>query len=197
MPGAIRFEPGADERIANLQDLGRRLAEDGDGRFLNVAEASGGSLVEFSRLSARFRAFDDPIYKLTMLNAILHSGSGVYRFDDEPLPAIDYHLLRHALRQGMLVPNPTLERKLKQGHLLEPAEAAELRRVALVAFIDLSVRTGLSGDILDNKFWLNRVNCTDDDPVCTDPETASLCPFFGACMQAVEFGRPLEFTRYY
>jgi hypothetical protein len=76
------------------------LAESWDGRFYNVAEATDGSIVEFARLSADFRAFDDPILKLTMVNAIVHTGSGVYSFRDEPLPAIYYHLLRHALRQG-------------------------------------------------------------------------------------------------
>ncbi|MDX6608858.1 MAG: hypothetical protein QOF85_783 [Solirubrobacterales bacterium] len=188
---------GADDRLANLRDLGRHLLAEWNGEFLNLLEETGGSLVRFAELSRGFRAFDDPIFKLTMLNAILLSGSGVFEFRDEPLPAIDYHLLRHALRQGMLRPEPRLEQKLKASRLLSGEEALELRRLALVAFVAIAERTGLSGAILDNKFWLNRVNCTDIDPVCLDPATALRCPFYGACIQAVEFPLPLELTRYY
>ena len=195
--GANPLEPAANERVANLRDLGRQLRLDGSGSFFNVVKASGGSLVEFARLCGSFRAFDDPLYKLTMLTAILHSGSEIYVFNDEPLPAIDYHLLRHVLRQGILRPTPALTKKLRGGQVLTIEEATELRRVALGAFVSISERTGLSGELLDNKFWLNRVNCTDDRPVCLDPATATKCPFFGACIRAVDFGRPLELTRYY
>src|ERR1035437_5819615 len=71
---------GAEERIANLRNLGAELQLSWNGQFLNVANAAHGSLTEFARLSKRFRAFDDPVYKLTMLNAIMHTGSGVNRF---------------------------------------------------------------------------------------------------------------------
>ena len=195
--GANPLAPAADERVENLRDLGRQLMSRWDGAFFNVVSASHGSLVEFARLCGTFRAFDDPLYKLTMLTAILHSGSEIYVFDDEPLPAIDYHLLRHALRQGILRPTAPLSKKLRGEQLLAAEEALELRRVALNTFVGLSERTGLSGELLDNKFWLNRLNCTDVDPVCLDPATATKCPFFGACVQAVDFGRPLELTRYY
>jgi hypothetical protein len=195
--GSNPMGQGSEDRVANLRDLGQQLLAHWDGSFFNVVEASDGSLVEFAALSKSFRAFDDPLYKLTMLNAILHSGGGVYRFYDHPLPAIDYHLLRHALRQGILRPTAPLAEKLRRQKLLTAEEAQELRRLALVAFVELSERTRLSGELLDNKFWLNRTNCTDFDPVCLDERTASRCPFYGACIQAVEFGRPLEITRYY
>lgn len=195
--GSNPLATGGGDRLANLRDLGQRLNAEWGGRFLNLLEATEGSLLRFVEFSRGFRAFDDPIFKLTMLNAILHSGSGVFEFEDEPLPAIDYHLLRHALRQGMIRPQRSLEQKLKASELLSSEEALELRRLALVAFVAISERTGLAGDILDNKFWLNRVNCTDTDPVCLDPATAARCPFFGACVQAVDFPLPLELTRYY
>ncbi len=134
----------ADERIANLRDLGHRLAAGWDGQFLNVASASEGSLVKFSRSSHEFRAFDDPVHKLTMVNAILHAGSGVFEFLDEPLPAIDYHLLKHALRQGMVRATGELERKLRAGELLTADEGQGLRMVALTAFVDLAERAGLA-----------------------------------------------------
>jgi hypothetical protein len=148
--------------------------------FYNVAQASERSIVAFAQFTAEFRAFDDPIFKLTMVNAIVHSGSGVYEFRDEPLPAIDYHLLRQALRQGMVVPNDGVGQRLREGVVLSTAEASELRRVALLAFVKLSTETGLSGEVIDNLYWLNRA---DDE-------------FLRECTQA-EYGLPLELTRYY
>jgi hypothetical protein len=195
--GINPLSPGREERIANLRDLGELLLGSWDGFFLNLVEASNRSLVEFARLSREFRAFDDPMLKLTMLNAILHSGSGVYEFADEPLPAVDYHLLKQVLRQGMVRPSPPLARQLMESRVLAPEDAAELRRLALLALVGVAERTGLSGEILDNRFWLNRVNCTDPRPVCLDPALAERCPFFGACLQLTEFQRPLELTRYY
>lgn len=185
-----------DDRIANLRDLGRILLADWNGRFVELVRASRGSLVGFAHLSRRLRAFDDPVYKLTMVNAIMHAGSGVFAFRDEPLPAIDYHLLRQALRQGLLLPEALLRGKLTRCEPLTTPESQELRRVALAAFVDLSARSGVSGQILDNRYWANRVNCSDQ-PVCLNPATAARCPFLDACALAREFALPVEWTRYY
>jgi hypothetical protein len=185
-----------DDRLANLRDLGERLQSEWDSQFLNVVRAADGSLETFARISQSFRAFDDPVYKLTMLNAILHSGSAISDFRDEPLPAIDYHLLRHALRQGLIRPAPTLAAKLTATDVLEPHEGLELRRITLHAYLQLATRAQVSGELLDNAYWRNRTNCTDV-PVCVDPETADRCPFLAACERATRFALPLEFTRYY
>ena len=195
--GRNPLDVGREDRIANLRDLGARLRTSWQGSFFALATASNGSLLSFAQLSREFRAFDDPMLKLTMLNAILHSGSGVYQFEDEPLPAIDYHLLKQALRQGLVRPAGALAQQIAKSELLGPADAAELRRLALLALVGIAERTGLSGEVLDNRFWLNRVNCTDPDPVCLDPATADRCPFYGTCVQLTQFERPLELTRYY
>jgi hypothetical protein len=131
-----------------------------------------------------------------MVNAIMHSGNGIAEFREEPLPAIDYHLLRQALRQGILRPSLDIRAKLIASEPLDAGEAYELRRMTLDAFIELSARTGISGQVLDNRFWANRVNCTDR-PVCLDPATADRCPFLEACERHTEIALPLEMTRYY
>jgi hypothetical protein len=187
----------ADERLANLRDLGTRLETSWDGWFYNVVKRSAGSIVAFARLSHEFRAWDDPVHKLTMVNAIVHSGSGLAVFDDQVLPGIDYHLLRHLLRQGVLKPVPSLSEKLLSREPLSAREGYELRRTALSAFITLAEDTGVSGEVIDNKFWANRSKCTDTAPVCTDPRTAAECPFLGACERLVTFALPVEWTRYY
>jgi len=186
-----------EDRIANLRDLGARLLRDWEGQFSNVIEAAATSLTEFVRLSATFRAFDDPLFKLTMVNAILHLGSGIATFDADPLPGIDYHLLKQLLRQGVVVPRPPLEDKLILCKLLTADESYELRRVALCAFVEISRQTCLSGEILDNKWWWNRRRCLTAEPVCLHSATAHECPFLDACAQLTTFGIPVEETRRY
>jgi hypothetical protein len=187
----------ADDRIANLRDLGSILERDWRGQFYNLVRAAGASLVRFVRLSSRFRAFDDPNFKLVMVNAILHSGSGIGVFDGDPLPGIDYHLLKQLLRHGVLRPAPELVNQIEGRKILAPSDGQELRRVALVAFIRMSELTGVSGGILDNKWWWNRTKCRDKDPVCIEAATANQCPFYGPCEQRIRLRFPLEETRYY
>jgi hypothetical protein len=187
----------AEDRIANLRDLGSKLNQNWQGQFFNLVKRTGGSLVAFVNMSTLFRAFDDPHFKLVMVNAILHSGSGIVDFDGEPLPGIDYHLLKQLLRHGILRPRVKLARQIETRQILSPKDGQELRRVALSAFVKLSELTGMSGELLDNKWWWNRLKCRDRDPVCLDPATATQCPFFGPCEQRTELQFPIEETRYY
>lgn len=195
--GVNPLRTAASERLANWRDLGTRLLRDWQGQFYNLLTAAGSSLVEFVELSRHFRAFDDPLFKLTMVNSILCSGGGVARFDADPLPGIDYHLMQQLLRQGVLLPVPALRAKLERRVLLTNREGRELRRLALCAFVELSVRTGLSGEILDNLWWWNRVQCRTEGPVCLSLKTAHQCAFFSACARITGLGMPLERTRYY
>lgn len=195
--GKVPLTPGRDERILNLRDLGTKLSDLWRGDLWNLLMACSGSLIQFVKHSAQFRAYDDPCYKLTMVNAILHEGSDLVVWDADPLPGIDYHLLKQLLRIGLLRPLPALQQKLVQAQFLLPTESFELRRVALKSLLDISDRTGIPGDILDNRFFANRVKCDDTWPVCVSPETAHQCPFYGACEQHLDYGIPLELTRYY
>src|SRR5579859_2924432 len=93
--------PATGERVTNLRDLGRHLTGAWDGEFINLITASKGKLELFARHSSRFRAYDDPLCKLTMVNAIMQRGSGLVDFDQDPLPGIDYELVRQLLRMGI------------------------------------------------------------------------------------------------
>jgi Queuosine salvage protein len=188
---------GKQDRLKNLRDLGARLRSSWEGEFSNLVDASQGSLSEFAELSRLFRAYDDPLCKLTMLNAILHTQNGIASFDAEPLPAVDYNLMRQLLRQGVLRPTAPLWEKLAHRVRLRQREALELRRTSLVAFVRLSELSALSGPVLDNLWWLNRSNCTDETPVCLDPTTAARCPFLDQCRRHVDIHMPFEKTRYY
>jgi Potential Queuosine, Q, salvage protein family len=189
--------PAIAERVANLRNLGDQLADAWGGEFLHLLEASEGRLAQFARYSSRLRAYDDPICKLTMVNAIMQQGSGLVEFDHDPLPGIDYELVRQLLRMSILRPDRQLGDKLRSRALLDPGESAELRRTALAALLQISERSGVPCDVLDNKLWMNRMKCTDAEPVCRQAGRAHECPFVGTCAQITELGMPLEVTRYY
>lgn len=191
------IESAIEDRVINLRDLGRRLTDEWGGQFVNLIQASHRELSLFARYSSRFRAYDDPICKLIMVNAIMQSGSGLVEFDQHPLPGIDYELVRQLLRIGVLRPCSDIALKLRSGTLLDDKESAELRRTALLALIRISDMTDFPCDLLDNKLWLNRINCTDTMPVCRQPGREHECPFLDPCAQITEFGMPLEITRYY
>ena len=195
--GICPIESAIEDRVMNLRDLGDHLMDDWDGQFSNLIQASHNDLSLFARHSSFFRAYDDPLCKLTMVNAIMQSGSGLTNFDQDPLPGIDYELVRQLLRMGILKPRRDIALKLQSGELLHAEESIELRRTALSALIQVSDIAGFPCDVLDNKLWLNRTNCTDSMPVCRQPGRENECPFVGTCAQITEFRMPLEITRYY
>lgn len=189
--GQLPLRAGIGERVLNLRDLGARLSSNWDGQFVNMIRAANGSLKQFGELSAEFRAFDDPVQKLTMVNAIMLAGSGLAHFDQDPLPGIDYHLVKQALRQGLVTPSYTLRTKLTNRELLDEGESVALRTAILTALIDVSHLAGISTAVIDNLYWLNRRICGDEQWLCAS------CPFEAGCTKRTEYGLPLELTRYY
>ena len=163
---------------------------------MNVVDAARGSLSRFAELSATFRAFDDPVRKLTMVNAIMLTGSGLAHFDEEPLPGIDYHLVKQAVRQGLVVPSVDLQEKLRDRRLLTPAESLVLRKVTLTALLQVADASEISTAVIDNIYWGNGKVCDERKPACQIVGNSE-CPFEDACLQFVDLGLPLELTRYY
>jgi hypothetical protein len=194
--GGCPLSPGLAERVENLRDLGARLLANWQGEFMNVVDAARGSLLRFAELSATFRAFDDPVRKLTMVNAIMLTGSGLARFDKDPLPGIDYHLVKQAIRQGLVTPVGHLRDKLRDRQFLTPEESLVLRRSALTALLAVAEQSEISTAVIDNIYWGNGRICDDRDPACQVAD-GPVCPFEEACLQRVELGSPLELTRYY
>lgn len=194
--GVCPLTPGLADRAENLRDLGTRLLDNWGGEFVNVVDAAGGSLSRFAELSASFRAFDDPVRKLTMVNAIMLTGSGLAHFDQEPLPGIDYHLIKQAVRQGLVKPIGETREKLRSRQFLNPTESLALRQAILTALLRVAEASRASTAVIDNIYWGNGRICDDRKPACK-VAGGPMCPFEEACPQLVEFGSPLELTRYY
>lgn len=189
--GDFPFSVGLADRLANLRDLGARLRDNWHGDFERVVDECKGSLDTFATISASFRAFDDPVQKLTMLNAIMLQGSGLIAFDKSPLPAIDYHLVKQAARQGLVRLDKNLRAKLCGGQFLTRPESDALRMGVREALVEVALEAGLSTAILDNLYWMNRRVCADVAPACDS------CNLRAGCAKNVDLGLPLEETRYY
>jgi hypothetical protein len=193
--GLFPLRPAVAERVENLRDLGSRLLKSWHGQFAGVIDSAEGSLDEFVRFSRTFRAFDDPVQKLTMVNAIMLTGSGLAQFDREPLPGVDYHLMKQAVRQGLVEPTGVVASKLASGGLLTYDESLLLREGVLKALVEVACLAGVSTAVVDNLYWMNRRTCSDRDPACQSGVGG--CPFESACAQKTDYGLPMELTRYY
>jgi len=189
--------PAVRERVLNWRDLGRKLNDYWSGCFFNLVEEVGKSLRLFVNFSRQFRAFDDALCKMTMVNAIMHSGRKLISFDESIFPGMDYELLKQQMRNGILELNKNLRAKITGGKLLSPAESRQLRNAGLAAFLDIMKGTSIAGDILDNVWWSNRTKCETYRPVCKVEGKQNECFFYGICPERVEYSIPLEITRYY
>jgi hypothetical protein len=189
--GGDPLAPGFDDRLANLRDLGAVLSRDWGGQFNNLLAVADDDLETFFALSATVRAYDDPLRKLSTVNAIMLSGSGLTQFRQTIPPAIDYHVAKQLLRIGAVRVALPVEADLSTSNLLDPDVAMAIRATSLIALEQVCALADLPGDIVDNVLWSNRRVCAEPTPIC------SACPLLTACGQRVAIQRPLELTRYY
>ena len=189
--GINPFYMSMNERIKNLKDLGKKLNKNWDDNFFNLLNSTNNSIVDFVKKCRNIRAFDDPLCKLTMVNAILHTGRGIYNFNQPLFPGIDYQLMKQMLRIGAILPNGDIDKKLKRRLILENEESIEIRNATLYVFKKIMKKTGIPGEIIDNKWWMNKDNCSEDNPSC------GKCPFNKVCDKKIELFFPMENTRYY
>jgi hypothetical protein len=183
--------PHLSQRLRNWNDPGQTLSRNWGGSSYDMIKECKGSLIKFVEMSRTIRAFDDPLAKMAMVNAIMHQGRGLVRFSDELFPGIDYQLVKQLLRQGVIVPPENVAKKIMTYTLLTRDEGMYLRRAALCALVELADRASIPGDLLDNLFWQNREICKDREPQCFQ------CPFASMCAKEVRLLIPLENTRYY
>lgn len=183
--------PALKERQRNWRDLGHKLLEYWDGQFYNLVKEAQNSLFDFVRYSRQFRAFDDPLCKMVMVNAIMQQGRGIVKFDSPIFPGIDYQLLKQQMRIGIVEPKGKLTKKLVRKEILTHEEARELRNAGLRSFLHVMEKTSMPGDVIDNIWWTNRRTCLDLQPLCEE------CLFNTVCRKKTEYGIPLEITRYY
>lgn len=184
-----------EERWLNWRDLGKKLLEKYNNKFYTIILKSENDLETFLKSSKEFRAFDDPIYKMIMVNTILHQGRKIVDFGGDIFPGIDYHLMTQSLRLGLLNLNTTLEKKLINKVLLDNCESLALRKATLSCLIRIAKELNITGDIIDNIFFKNGKKYCTHNLSCE--KTKNECLFKDICKKKTQIFMPLEKTRYY
>jgi Potential Queuosine, Q, salvage protein family len=189
--------PELEERLLNWQDLGYKLSEYWKGKTINILKKCNDSLYYFIQFFRQFRAFDDPLSKMIMVNALMHTQRGISNFKESIMPGMDYQILKQLLRQGVLIPNTQVANKISKYEILTKDEALDLRKGGLRSLLRIMDQTGIAGHIIDNLIWNNRNKCEDKTPVCMIPGREKECPFLNFCEKKTEMFIPLEKTRLY
>ena len=183
------------QRWLNWRNLGKILKEKYKGKFYNLIKISDNSIKYFINLSREFRAFDDPLCKMTMVNAIMHQGRKILNFGKDIFPGIDYHLITQVLRLGLLELNKNLIYKIKNKITINNQESSILRQATLKCLTLISDKLNVSGDKLDNILFKNgKKHCTHN---LDCQREKNLCEFENFCIKKIKFFMPLENTRYY
>lgn len=121
----------------SLNDLGAHVADEHDGRFLDVVARAGGSAVALVERLAGWDCFADasrydgrrvPLYKRAQIAAADLHAAGVADFPDlDRLTLFADNLIPHVLRlDGVLRFEPALVARIEAGELLEHGSPAEV-----------------------------------------------------------------------
>jgi hypothetical protein len=188
--------PDLEQRLLNLHDLGTRLTIIPGGKFLTVMKEFGDagepiqiSLQHYLSIIEVFRAYDDILAKLAMVNAIMLHGRGLAHVLNI-FPGIDYHLPNMLFRLGILECNLQLQHDLETRTPVAQDVALMIRLAAMNAFTHMMEMTEIAGEFLDQLFYQNKA--------CRDPALCELCPFVPACVKRTNYKFMLEpGTRYY
>ena len=152
---------------ASLNDLGRHVATEHEGRFASVLDAGGSSAVALVEQLSGWRSFADtsrydglmvPFLKRAQIAAADVSRAGIAAFRDiDRLTMFADNLVPHVLRlDGLLTYDPTLLERIERGELIEHGspEEVEIRACALhtVALI-AAARPGAREADIDALLW--------------------------------------------
>ncbi len=163
-----------EERVAQLHDAARVLLGRYDGDAMRLYHAAGHRLEGEGGILARLaecHAYRDPVRKKAFLLTMFLVQSGAWEVRDlENLRvAIDYHIMRIALRSGIArVEDPGLATRLRERGPVSEAEDNAIReavREACHRVVGASRQTVFA---VDNILWMMGRNCCfyDYDPIC-------------------------------
>jgi len=164
------------ERVDLLQDCARVLLKRFDGGIMMIYNVSEGCLIRrdgkgLLNLLKNFRAYSDPVEKKSFLLLLYLNESGIWNIRDlENLKiAVDYHVMRIALRAGIvnLVDN-ALASRLLQSKRVKQSEDNEVRKAVREACGLLSKYSSHSAFEIDTMLWNMGRSCCfyEHDPIC-------------------------------
>jgi hypothetical protein len=166
----------AAERVSLLRDCAKTLLELFNGDVMQIYRISEGHLTRkdgkgICDLLRKFKAYADPIEKKTFLLVLYLKESGVWEIKDvENLKvAVDYHIMRVALRSGMVkVEDRDLREKLKLRKPATEDEDYEVRKAVREACSLVIKHSNCTVFEVDAILWnLGRSCCFyEHDPIC-------------------------------
>jgi hypothetical protein len=157
----------AEERVAILRDLARGLLRDYGGSTLTLLAACDNRLHAadgtglLDRLS-QFEGYEDPHFKKAFVLLKFLDRLGLWQTQDAEnlfIP-VDYHLIRMALRTGIVsVTDTDLAEQLRGRSPSTEADDREIREVVKRAYKALEQHSGIDVFILDELFWTVGRSC--------------------------------------
>ena len=166
--------------------------------IVDTANATTTPIKTFLELAGKIPGYrEDPLQKKLHLLAVIlteRPEQFLKKADPEHLkPIIDYHLMRSALRTGLIhVTNPELQQKLVQRKWVSEGEELIIRQATYDAVVQLCERSGLSIAAIDYFFFSNRTRC----PEMATPRCET-CPVNQICEKKINLFQPVFRTTAY
>ncbi|MFX1563036.1 MAG: queuosine salvage family protein [Promethearchaeota archaeon] len=205
------------ERAKLLKDCGQQLIRKYDGSVLvllnqahhRLTPSSDGTNPGILSMLSQFKAYEDPAKKksLLLLKFLLRRQLWTIEDSNQLHIPVDNHLIRIALRTGIITISPTLAEKLKRQQPISIIEDIALRRVVADAFSLVAHHASRFILELDDFLWhFGRQCCLAKSPTCTHyagsctkecyvaeqllPASCSrVCPLSEACLASTEVSR--------
>ncbi|NPA05248.1 MAG: hypothetical protein GXO09_04055 [Crenarchaeota archaeon] len=186
--------PDPERRTILLRDLGQKLIKLYDSNPYTIIEESKGRLngtpeePGLIQLLGVFMAYNDPVWKKTMLLAKFLERRGILtiRDKDSKRVPVDNHVARIAYRLGIVEVEQHLKPLLEWRREATPQEDTLLRTAVREAWHLTAVKAGIDDFTLDDTLWTyGRKTCTPEKPQCTKCShpicTMQQCPFLQLC----------------
>ncbi|MCD6384379.1 hypothetical protein J7M23_01250 [Candidatus Sumerlaeota bacterium] len=162
-----------EERLELIRDMMHLLKEKYNSRVMNIYNFAEGKVAGKSGVLSRlaeFKAYSDPTQKKSNLLVLYLNKRGIWRVaDPESIqPPVDYHVMRVALRLGLVsIDDPCLNEKLRARRPVSAEEDATIRQHIQSALMNLVTKHRVDLFNLDSALWMvGRNCCLKDTPVC-------------------------------
>ncbi|MBN1477372.1 hypothetical protein JXA47_11515 [Candidatus Sumerlaeota bacterium] len=190
-----------EERLDLLRGVAAHLVDRWAGRAMAIHETSDARVATLLDRLAAIPAYTDPVRKKShLLLMVLHERGLWPLADPENLEtAIDYHIMRVALRFGIVeVVDPALRRTLvDQIPVSEAVDTAVRFAVRQACREVVRLSPGLTPFRLDNALWMIGRSCCfyDHPPVCTSPaqcQRSDICSLINILNAPCDLSCPLS-----
>lgn len=185
-----------------VRNMAKILVKKYKGKVKNLLKSAGDKLGGKKGLYSLLESFEaygeDPLCKKSAVLIDILDRFNLWEFNDweNYIPPIDYHIVRIALRNGVLeVKDEMLLKKLKEGEPATKEEDIIIRSAVINALKEITKYSGKPTKDIQGFYWaLGRDRCDSENPSCVtcnasncsasvymDIECDNCCPLSTAC----------------